>query len=171
MFIKELNEAECCEVLGRTGFGRLACAKDNKPYVIPFFFAYSNYSVYAFSTPGFKIDCMRGNPHVCVQTDEIRSQSCWKSVVARGEYEELPDTPAWESERKNAWGLFQQTPNWWQPGSCKPYDDNSATIKPIWYRINLTEITGRKMDESTGMPFSSESFVRPSAKKSMPNLI
>ena len=41
---------------------------------------------------------MRSHPKVCVQVDEIRSQSHWVSVIAYGEFRELRETQ-FEDER------------------------------------------------------------------------
>jgi uncharacterized protein len=59
MFIKELTKNECVKSLTEKGLGRLACAHENQPYVVPFHFAFDggNY-LYAFSTLGQKIEWM-----------------------------------------------------------------------------------------------------------------
>src|SRR4029078_8159149 len=93
MLICEMTEEECRQALERLSFGRLGCARDNQPYVVPIYFAYDGRHVYAFSTPGQKIDWMSSNPLVCLETDERKSQDQWVSVVVSGRYEELPDTP------------------------------------------------------------------------------
>jgi nitroimidazol reductase NimA-like FMN-containing flavoprotein (pyridoxamine 5'-phosphate oxidase superfamily) len=43
---------------------------------------------------------MRTNPKVCLERDEVVSPYEWTSVVAFGEYEELPDTPERADERQ-----------------------------------------------------------------------
>ena len=40
MLIREMTEGECRDMLNRLSFGRLACARDNQPYVVPISFAY-----------------------------------------------------------------------------------------------------------------------------------
>jgi nitroimidazol reductase NimA-like FMN-containing flavoprotein (pyridoxamine 5'-phosphate oxidase superfamily) len=39
MIIRELSSKECGEALNAATFGRLGCARDNQPYVVPVFFA------------------------------------------------------------------------------------------------------------------------------------
>jgi len=56
--------------------------------------------IYVFSTTGQKIKWMGSNPRVCVQVDEIRSQSDWSGVIYR-EFQELPE-PQFEHERAHA---------------------------------------------------------------------
>jgi nitroimidazol reductase NimA-like FMN-containing flavoprotein (pyridoxamine 5'-phosphate oxidase superfamily) len=40
MLVGELHSGECYELLARLGFGRLACARDSQPYIVPIYFAY-----------------------------------------------------------------------------------------------------------------------------------
>ena len=40
MFIHEMTEDECRTALERVTFGRLACARENQPYVLPISFTY-----------------------------------------------------------------------------------------------------------------------------------
>lgn len=67
MRIVPASDQECQELLERVSFGRLACALDNQPYVVPVAFAYEPGSIYVFSTAGKKIEWMRQNPKVCLQ--------------------------------------------------------------------------------------------------------
>ena len=38
--IHEMSDNECRAVLARGSIGRLGCALDNQPYVVPIYFAY-----------------------------------------------------------------------------------------------------------------------------------
>ena len=67
-----------------------ACARDNRPYVVPITFAFADNNIYSFSLIGQKIEWMRKNPEVCVQVGDFREGREWKSVVAYGVFEELP---------------------------------------------------------------------------------
>ena len=51
----------------RSVFGRLGCASDNQPYVVPTYFAYEPYQLYGFATVGRKIEWMRKNPKQAAQ--------------------------------------------------------------------------------------------------------
>ena len=73
MVIDEMSGEECRALLGRASMGRLGCSLDNQPYIVPACLAYEPEYIYAFSTFGQKIEWMRANPKVCVQTDEIAS--------------------------------------------------------------------------------------------------
>lgn len=145
MVTEEIDETACVDLLKRAEFGRLACAQDLKSYVVPVSFAYDGGYLYSFSMPGRKTGWMRANPHVCMQVDEIVSRREWISVVAMGRFEELHDTPAFAQERDLAFRLMQERTEWWEPGSftlMKP--EEQVSLKPVWYRIGLGEITGRR---------------------------
>jgi hypothetical protein len=66
MFINEMTEQKCRAVLARASMGRLGCALDNLPYVVPVCFAYD--PEYMFSTSGPKIEWMRANPKLSLTT-------------------------------------------------------------------------------------------------------
>ena len=108
MLLKSLERKECSELLRRVGFGRLGCANNNQPYVVPIYFALESEQLFAFSTEGQKIGWMRENPLVCVEADEIKSEREWTSVLAKGRYEELPDNPRYAAERLLAHSLLEK---------------------------------------------------------------
>ena len=120
MIIHELTMAQCHDVLGRTGLGRLACAHDDQPYIVPILFDFDRQQecLYSFSTVGRKIDWMRRNPKVCMEVDEISDPFHWTTVVVFGRYEEIPPSEASDA-RQRAHDLFQQRPEWWLPGAAK----------------------------------------------------
>ena len=98
MLLREMSREECDDLLGRLGYGHLACAHDNQPYVVPIYFVSDRGHLYGFSTKGQKIEWMRLNPRVCVEADEVLSHSQWASVVVQGHYEEYPDTPEYAAQ-------------------------------------------------------------------------
>src|SRR6516162_9638365 len=114
MLIREMHAQECCDLLARLGTGRLGCARNNQPYIVPVYFAYEPDHLYGFATFGQKIEYMRANPHVCVEADEVLGQDNWVSVVVLGRYEELPDTPEYGQERRKAQSLLEKRAMWWQ---------------------------------------------------------
>ena len=146
MFVKELTNSECLEILTEKRLGRLASAKENQPYIVPFHFAFDGQTViYAFSTLGQKIEWMRLNPLVCVEVDDIVNQSEWTSLVIFGRYEELPDTFEFEAERKHAHELLSSHPMWWQPAfAAGIHRREKANDEPIYYRIHIGAISGHR---------------------------
>jgi uncharacterized protein len=151
MRIQELDKEQSLRVLARLRLGRIACCEAAQPYIVPFYLAYDRGYLYSFSTIGQKITWMRANPAVCVQTDEIESTEEWVSLVILGRYEELPDTAGLKVERERAYELLQQTPCWWEPGYSKMIVDGAERpLDPVYFRIQILEITGRYTASAAG---------------------
>ena len=145
MLIHEMTNQECLDTLARSGLGRLACARDNQPYVVPFYFVLDKRRLYAFSTLGQKIEWMRANPRVCVETDELTTHNQWISVVVVGHYEEFPDTPQYEPERNRAYALLQQRAMWWEPAYVASAHHGAAeSLIPIFFCIHIHQVTGQR---------------------------
>ncbi len=145
MIVKELTRSECLATLTKSSLGRLATARDDQPYIVPFHFIFDGESLlYAFSTLGQKIEWMRLNPLVCVEVGEAIDQSEWTSLVIFGRYEELPDTFEFEAERNRAYKLISSRPMWWQPAVASGgLRSRTATEEPVYFRIHIESITGR----------------------------
>lgn len=158
MWVRELSPLDCTKILTRSHFGHLGCAKDGRPYVVPFYFSYSDNRLYAFSMPGKKIDYLRANPCACVLVDERGSGREWRSVLVDGRFEELKDdTPEHKVDQQHAWNLLSKNllskhVNWWEPGGLKP-DKRPITnhSSHLFFRIHVEEISGREAKED-GMP-------------------
>jgi nitroimidazol reductase NimA-like FMN-containing flavoprotein (pyridoxamine 5'-phosphate oxidase superfamily) len=146
MLVQKLERQECCGFLERTGFGRLGCAHDNRPYVIPIYFAYESEQLYGFSTDGQKIEWMRENPLVCVQADDIKSEHEWTSVLVMGRYEELPDNPQYATLRLHGHELLERRSLWWGlPIASSQTRDEHLRVLPVIYRILIDDISGHRV--------------------------
>jgi uncharacterized protein len=146
MLVREMSRTECEDLLARLNIGRLACARDNQPYVVPIYFAPEPGCLYGFSTMGQKIEWMRLNPLVCVEADEVLSHSEWASVVVRGRYEEFPDTPEYAEPRRVAQSRLEKVRSlWWQTGFAAAQTrgrfDRDITV---FYCIHIEELSGRR---------------------------
>lgn len=166
MLVQELTRQESLELLARTHLGRLGCAQGGQPYVVPIYFAYQNRYLYSFSTEGRKVEWMRINPLVCVETDEVVNSQRWASTIILGRYEELPDTPEWQSVRRFAFQLLKQRAVWWEPGYAKTILHGAERpLVPVFYRIQVVEITGHRAVPDLGPPPDSKrSVVEPKKK-------
>ena len=148
MRIDQLTDSECREILSCASLARLGCSLDNQPYVIPVGIAYEQDFLYVFATLGQKIKWMRSNPKVCIQVDELRGQSDWVSVIANGEYQELPE-PQFEDERNHARKLLQQRNQWWLNAVAeRRIRLRDEEIKPLFFRIRISTVTGLRASES-----------------------
>jgi nitroimidazol reductase NimA-like FMN-containing flavoprotein (pyridoxamine 5'-phosphate oxidase superfamily) len=85
---------------------------------------------------------MRTNPKVCIQVDEIVSQSEWVSVIANGVYQELPE-PQYSTECAHARSLLQKQHRWWLNALAeRQTKSNSVLIEPLFFRIHTASMTG-----------------------------
>jgi hypothetical protein len=141
MIVTEMDRSQCMDLLQASRHGRLACAKDDQPYVVPITYAADGNNLYSFSLVGRKVEWMRGNPKVCMQVDAFGDGPEWRSVVAFGQYEELPDRIGWKVQRERAWSLLSREAEWWAPGALKPVAQSPAPH--LFYRIVVDEVTGR----------------------------
>src|SRR5215471_4732257 len=142
MRVVEISEAECKEFLNHVSLGRLACALDNHPYVVPVCFAYEPEYIYVFSTLGKKIEWMRQNPNVCLLTDQIAERSRWTSVIVNGTYLELSD-PQYRAEREHARERLAKYSDWWRlPLAERRERTSDLLIEPVFFRIDIASITG-----------------------------
>lgn len=142
MVVHEMTEQECRVVLSRTNVARLACARNNQPYIVPIHVDYDHDFLYSLATLGLKIEWMRQNPLVCLEIDELSPPTHWSSVVVFGRYEELPHLPEYEDLRRVAQQLFQRHPMWWQP-ACVPLAGHEQRAS-IVFRIRIDRMTGRR---------------------------
>ena len=51
MLVRDLKEEEGRELLTRLGFGRLGCANENQPYVVPIYFVHEDNFLFLDSRP------------------------------------------------------------------------------------------------------------------------
>jgi nitroimidazol reductase NimA-like FMN-containing flavoprotein (pyridoxamine 5'-phosphate oxidase superfamily) len=146
MFIHEMSRTECDDALSRAKLGRLACAHNDQPYVLPLNFAFDGGSyLYCFTTLGQKIDWMRSNPLVCFEIDEVKNHNHWSSVIVFGSYEELPDQPEYETVRRHAHEFLQKRVMWWEPAYVsQEHRDNPHSLTPIFFRIMVESVTGHR---------------------------
>lgn len=151
MFIHEMTVDECRSALKNANIGRLACARDNQPYLVPINIAFDGTYLYGFTTVGQKIEWMRSNPLVCFEVDEIISHNQWMSIIVFGRYEELPDSRDYETARIQAHRLLQKRVMWWEPAYIsQEHRDQPHSLTPIFYRIHIDKMTGHRatLDES-----------------------
>jgi nitroimidazol reductase NimA-like FMN-containing flavoprotein (pyridoxamine 5'-phosphate oxidase superfamily) len=145
VFIHEMSDAECRHVLQNAKVGRLACARNNQPYVVPIYFAFDGTYIYGFTTVGQKVEWMRSNELVCFEMDEIKTDHEWVSIVVFGRYEELPDTPECQCARAQAYRFIQSRAMWWEPAYIsQKHRDQPHSLTPVFYRIHIEKMTGHR---------------------------
>jgi uncharacterized protein len=150
MLVTRMRTKACREMLRRLGYGRLACACNNRPYIVPIYFAYDADRLYCFSTLGRKIEWMRENPLVCVQADEVRGHDDWASVVVLGRYDEIPGTRESSKSREQVRALLKMRSLWWQSGYTASQVRSKAKVPvPVYYCIKIEELSGLRGSPDT----------------------
>ena len=144
MRIIAIPQHECSELLKRVSVGRLGCALDNQPYVVPVRFSYEPDCIYIFSTVGQKIAWMRQNPKVCLQADEIGNSSNWLSVIVTGTYLELSVPQYHTAQREHARELLAaQSSEWWRIPLSEARDRSLvSSIETVFFRIDIKSMSG-----------------------------
>ena len=175
--IREMSKEECLRVLAGTRIARLACAHENQPYIVPVSLAYyepfaGEACFYGFTIPGQKLVWMRANPLVCVEVDKVETYDQWVSVIAFGRFEELPETPGSDDERRRAqerprrvsetspeilgaddersraFQILETQVKWWEPGSstwaARVHRDPAESYIPVYYKIWIDRVTGHE---------------------------
>jgi uncharacterized protein len=144
MLVEQMTDSQCDELLDRMHFGRLGCVHENRPYVVPIYFAYEPGRLYGFSTLGRKIEWMRSNPHVCVEVDDVLGAKSWNCVIIDGQYEELSNEPRYLSARKRAYELLDRRFLGWQAAYAAEQLRHASQPSPtILYCIRIEEMSGR----------------------------
>jgi len=127
--IQEMVSNEIEEFLTRIGYGHLACARNDRPYVIPVHYAYRKPEIYIYTTEGLKTEIIRANPHVCLQV-----------VVITGDAEQITD----QSHREEAIRLIRSTNPTLTPAISIRWVNNwiRENIRVV-YRLMPENVTGR----------------------------
>jgi nitroimidazol reductase NimA-like FMN-containing flavoprotein (pyridoxamine 5'-phosphate oxidase superfamily) len=129
-----LSTSDIEDLLYQCNLGRIGCSHNGKTYIVPVNYVYDGRSVIAHSVEGLKIRMMRSNPSVCFEVDEVQNNKNWKSVIAQGTYQEIIG----ERERYDAMKQFVD-----RMLKLKVSTTAHGSVKPVIYRIILTEKTGR----------------------------
>jgi hypothetical protein len=87
--IGELQPQQIEEVLGSQVVGRIGCHASGETYIVPISYAYDGTYIYCHTHEGKKLDMMRQNPKICFEVDDLKDMANWKSVIAKGTFQEL----------------------------------------------------------------------------------
>ena len=140
MHVQDLTQAQCWGFLGARRMGRLGCAHDNRPYVVPLNFAIQKPWFFAFTTAGQKAEYLKANPFVCLQFDAILSRQSWTSVVVDGRFEMLQS----DAEQDHAHRLLEEAA-WWEPGYVRTtVGGHLRSASPFCFRVLTQKISGRQ---------------------------
>lgn len=139
--VEDMPKAEMVELLLRVGFGHLGCTRDGRPYVVPMHYAYDSQDLYFFTTEGMKTDYIAANAEVCLQVEEVKDASHWRSVMVTGHAERItaPD------EMERAMRLITENNPTLTPAINRTQLDTWGRANTIAiYRIRPSIMDGRK---------------------------
>lgn len=138
--VQEMSDNEIEEILQRVGYGHFACARNNRPYIVPIHHAYSKPNIYIYTTEGLKTEIISANPEVCLQVEEVIDNGDWRSIVIHGEAEQIVD----RIEREEALKLITGVNPTLTPAISIRWMDNwIRENREVVYRIKPSTITGR----------------------------
>ncbi|WP_394972999.1 pyridoxamine 5'-phosphate oxidase family protein [uncultured Croceitalea sp.] len=146
--IKDIEPAECLEMLKNNYLGHLGYVSGKSPFVVPitYFYDIEENSILSYSSNGHKIEAMRDNKVISLQVENIQSIQNWKSLQVHGLFEELLGSTAKKYLHKFALGV-QATIEHSNGKKPKFISDFSIRLQerqmPIVYRINIIDIIGK----------------------------
>lgn len=143
----ELNEQQIENLLKQQVTGRIACADDRIPYIVPVNYVYDGKKVICHSGPGKKIQMMRKNPVVCFQVDDVVNVFHWQSVVAWGRFEQITEMTekeqAMQALTKRIMAFSTNDTNHPSHGLTEKEEDVGTKTDLILFKIVLIKKTGR----------------------------
>src|SRR5882724_1925078 len=139
--VEDMAPAEMHALLQRQSFGHLGCARDGRPYVLPMNYAYDGKELFFFTTEGMKTQFIDLNPQICLQVEEIKDSSHWRSVMVIGRADRLtgPD------ERQRAMQIIlERNPSLTPAISHTELDALGRALEIALYRVVPEIIDGRQ---------------------------
>jgi uncharacterized protein len=139
--VEDMPLEEMRSLLSRVGYGHLGCAREGRPYVVPMHYAYDGECLYLFTTEGMKTDFIAANPEVCLQIEEVKDPSSWRSVMVTGRAERITR----QEEKEHAMQLITATNPTLTPALNQTQLDVWGRANEIvLYRIRPSIIDGRQ---------------------------
>ena len=137
--IDNLDEKAADEFLQSQTYGHLGCVLENgDPYVVPVNFLTDDDYIYIHSLPGRKLEALRENPKVCLQTEKIAGDGFeWKSVIAYGVFEEVHEK---NKKTQILFEFYRKFPNF-TPVEAR-FDDEKTLKSVSVFRIRIDRLTG-----------------------------
>ena len=139
--VKDLTEQEIDELLTASHYGHLGCCRAGTPYVLPVNYVYLAGEIFIYTTEGKKTDFIDENPNVCLQVEEVKSNSDWRSVVLTGTASRITDL----DERERIVELLAaRNPTFTPAVSIHWIDDWVRENHEVVYRVEVRSATGRR---------------------------
>ena len=139
--VEDMSPADMHALLERESFGHLGCARDSRPYVVPMHYAYDGKEFYFFTTVGMKTRYIDGNSQVCLQVEEIKDSTHWRSVMVIGHATEITTT---EEAARAMKIITERNPSLTPAISATQVDSIGRAVDIAMYRITPEIIDGRE---------------------------
>ncbi|MFY0256364.1 pyridoxamine 5'-phosphate oxidase family protein [Chitinophaga sp. 30R24] len=144
----KLSVEEINQLLAHNITGRIGCTDGEKTYIVPVNYAFNDTYLIAHSKEGMKVAMMRSHPLVCFQVDEIIDNTNWRSAIIWGAYEEITDPKERFYAMKFLISRLAQLTVSETTGLLDMHremanEEDTEHIRPVVYRIRITERTGR----------------------------
>ncbi|MBO0323759.1 pyridoxamine 5'-phosphate oxidase family protein [Muricauda sp. CAU 1633] len=152
--ISDLEPIKCTGLLADNYVGHLAYIANNEPHVVPstYFFDEEHKCILCFASNGHRINALRKYNKVSFQVDSVESFRYWQSVQVHGTFEELTGDYAKLCLKRFADGV-QRTidhKNAERPHFLSHFSGKlQETEMPVVYRIAVTKITGKSVEDFT----------------------
>jgi len=144
--IIEMEMEEIVAVLQQVEYAHLACAVNERPYIVPIHFVYSQPYLYIFTSEGKKTDMLARNSQICMQVEDVRKADTWRSVIVEGRAERLNQPES----REEALALIRRRNPSLTPAKSRTWKDKWGFERvPVIYRIQPEVLTGRKTSRRT----------------------
>ncbi len=152
--IADLEPVKCNGLLADNYVGHLAYIANNEPHVIPstYFFDEEQKCILCFASDGHRINALRKCNKISLQVDSIQSFRHWQSVQVHGTFQELTGDCAKQGLKRFADGVQQtiDNKNAERPHFLSHFSGRlQETEMPVVYRIAVTKITGKSVEDFT----------------------
>src|SRR6476620_4939222 len=148
--IEEMDIDEIHEMVSSENFAHLGCCHHNIPYVVPINYAMIDPYLYIYTTEGKKSEIITANGNVCLQIENIKSRTEWRSVSVDGIAHLVDDT---DEREKAVAAILKINPALTPAISVHWMDDWVRENIEVLFRLELTSKTGRKTKRSKAKPF------------------
>jgi nitroimidazol reductase NimA-like FMN-containing flavoprotein (pyridoxamine 5'-phosphate oxidase superfamily) len=144
--VGKLTDEEVVMLIRKSIVARLGCSDGERTYVVPITFGFFTSYFLCYSLEGMKVDMLRKNPNVCLEIDDIEDFYNWSSVVVFGTFEEIKDEAGIAEAKRHLSDITirkkaDETPL--PPEATRPQEQPVSYKNIIYYKIHITEMTGR----------------------------
>ena len=145
--VGKLDDIQIDHFLLSQAIGRIGCTDGKRPYIVPVTYVYDGKNIIGQSKAGMKVNIMRKNNNVCFEVDKVNDMANWQSVIINGTFHEIKGSFAKEARDY----LFNHMWPYLTSAVIHPHEheisaalvDDTGRIKPIMFRIEIKEKTGR----------------------------